>query len=188
MGPFEFRPARVIAVSKLESFIRRMQAQVICLDTAASMIPGVPGVVWEIGLGNGRSFDHLRERFPDREIFVFDLAVNAHPDCVPDDRHMILGDIRDTLPDAAQRFAGRVVLVHCDVGSGDTIENQRLARCIGREIAPALCDGAVVIADRDLHADWLACLPLPADVYPGRYFMYQHRGGQVNRHPSFSAA
>jgi hypothetical protein len=58
MGPFEFRPARVIAVSKLESFIRRMQAQVICLDTAASMIPGVPGVVWEIGLGNGRSFDH----------------------------------------------------------------------------------------------------------------------------------
>ena len=51
-------------MSRLESFIRRMQAQRDCINLAAELVADVPGVVWEFGLGNGRSFDHLRENCP----------------------------------------------------------------------------------------------------------------------------
>ena len=48
-------------MSRLDSFIRRMQAQRDCLNAAAGLIADVPGVVFDLGLGNGRTFDHLRE-------------------------------------------------------------------------------------------------------------------------------
>ena len=48
-------------MSRLDSFIRRLQAQRACLSEAAAQIRGVDGFVLELGLGNGRTFDHLRE-------------------------------------------------------------------------------------------------------------------------------
>ena len=59
-------------MSRLDSFIRRLQAQRACLNEAVAQIRGVEGFVLELGLGNGRTFDHLREICPDREIYVFD--------------------------------------------------------------------------------------------------------------------
>ena len=87
-------------MSRLDSAIRRLQAQRACLDTAAGMITGMPGVVLELGLGNGRTFDHLRSRLPERDIYVFDRQVAAHPDCIPRDDHLFLGDLAETLPRA----------------------------------------------------------------------------------------
>ncbi|MBM3542582.1 MAG: hypothetical protein FJX51_11085, partial [Alphaproteobacteria bacterium] len=68
-------------MSRLDSFIRRLQAQRACLDHAAMLVRDLPGPVLEFGLGNGRTYDHLRETFPGREIFAFDRQVAAHPDC-----------------------------------------------------------------------------------------------------------
>ena len=51
-------------MSRLHSFIHRVQAQLACLDEAARVIAGIPGVVFELGLGNGRTYDHLREVTP----------------------------------------------------------------------------------------------------------------------------
>jgi hypothetical protein len=73
-------------VSRLDSFIRRMQAQRDCLNVAAALIADVPGAVFDLGLGNGRTFDYLREILPDREIFVFDRVVNANPKSRPTTR------------------------------------------------------------------------------------------------------
>src|SRR5690606_39857021 len=87
-------------MSRLDSFIRRLEAQRACLGLAAAMIHALPGPVLELGLGNGRTYDHLRELLPEREIFVFEREVNAHPDCIPDAAHLILGDVRATLPQA----------------------------------------------------------------------------------------
>ena len=64
-------------MSRLDSFIRRMQGQRDCLNRAAELIAGIPGPVLELGLGNGRTYDHLKEILPDREIFVFDRRIAA---------------------------------------------------------------------------------------------------------------
>ena len=93
-------------MSRLDSFIRRLEAQRACLEYAAGQIRDLPGPVLELGLGNGRTYDHLRELLPEREIFVFERAVNAHPDCIPDPAHLILGDVRATLPQARARLPG----------------------------------------------------------------------------------
>ena len=61
-------------MSRLDSMIRRLEAQRDGVAWAALKLVGVPGDILEIGLGNGRTYDHLRETFPDREIWVIDRA------------------------------------------------------------------------------------------------------------------
>ena len=70
-------------MSRLDSYIRRMQAQKLCLDHAARLIGTRPGIILELGFGNGRTYDHLRELFPGRKVYVFDRQINPHPDSVP---------------------------------------------------------------------------------------------------------
>ena len=50
-----------------------------------------------MGLGHGRTYDHLRTYLPEREIYVFDREVDCFDDCIPPDDRMLLGDIADTL-------------------------------------------------------------------------------------------
>ncbi|MFI5017069.1 MAG: class I SAM-dependent methyltransferase, partial [Dongiales bacterium] len=95
-------------MSRLDSMIRRLMIQRASLDWAMAQVAGLKGPVLEFGLGNGRSYDHLREHLPNRDIFVFDRHVAAHPDCIPPADRMILGDFKETAPAAAQRFAGQV--------------------------------------------------------------------------------
>ena len=52
-------------MSRLDSFIRRLEAQRACLDRAAELIRDIDGHVLELGLGNGRTYDHLRGLFPE---------------------------------------------------------------------------------------------------------------------------
>ena len=71
-----------------------------------SAIVGIDGPVLEIGLGNGRSYDHLRARLVgSRTILAFDFALAAHPACVPPADCLILGDMRETLPALPARGA-----------------------------------------------------------------------------------
>ncbi len=84
-------------MSRLESFIRRMEAQRACIDFAARAGNTPQGPIFELGLGNGRTYDHLRERFPGRDIFVFERNVNAHAASMPDAEHLIVGDIDGVL-------------------------------------------------------------------------------------------
>lgn len=160
-------------MSRLDSTIRRLEAQRACLDWAAAEIAGLPGPVLELGLGNGRTYDHLRERLPGREIFVFDREVNAHPDCVPDADHLFLGDIAETLPRAAARLGRTAALAHSDVGTGDEARNARLAAAIGPLLAALVAPRGIVVSDRELAAPgWQAVTP-PPGVRPGRYFLYR---------------
>ena len=106
-------------MSRLESFIRRLQAQKACLEVAFERIAALPGPVLELGLGNGRTYDHLRERLPGREIYVFDRQIAAHPECIPDAAHMILGEVLETFPRALDRTGGRAALIHVDLGTAD---------------------------------------------------------------------
>ena len=160
-------------MSRLDSFIRRLEAQRACLNWAAEAIAGLKGPVLELGLGNGRTYDHLRERLKEREIFVFERRVAAHPGAIPDAAHLILGDFRETLPSALKRIGNRAALAHCDVGSADEAASRALAAQIAPLLAPLMAAGGIVLGDQPMaQPDW-AALPLPDGVAPGRYHIYR---------------
>jgi hypothetical protein len=162
-------------MSRLDSFIRRLEAQRACLEYAAGQIRDLPGPVLELGLGNGRTYDHLRELLPEREIFVFERAVNAHPDCIPDPAHLILGDVRATLPRARPLLPGRAALAHLAVGTGAAALNAELAAWLSDALPPLLAAGAWVASDQTLRAPALRPHRLPAGIASERYFLYNHR-------------
>ena len=137
------------------------------------MAAPLPGPLFEFGLGNGRTYDHLREICPDREIFVFERQVAAHPDCVPDQEHLILGPLDRTLPGTLARFGGRVVLVHSDLGSGNPRIDDQVSAMVAGHLKSLLAPGGVVIADQDVGFPGAEPLDLPDGVRPGRYFLYR---------------
>ena len=105
--------------SRLERMLARLATQKACLEFAQRELAGRPGVVLELGLGKGRTYDHLRKLFPAREIHVFDRAVHAPPDCILTADRLWLGDLREQL--ASPRIAAlQVALVHSDLGSDDS--------------------------------------------------------------------
>ncbi len=160
-------------MSRLDSAIRRLEAQRLCLDEAAVLVAGRPGHILEIGLGNGRTYDHLRCLFPERDIYCFDRRIAAHPDCIPDDGHMFLGDLAETLPLAAHRLGPAAVLAHADIGSGDRQASLDLAIRLAGALPPLLARGAVIIGDQPLPNTAWTTLDLPAGVAAGRYHMYR---------------
>jgi hypothetical protein len=162
-------------LSRLDSFIRRLQAQRACLDHAVLLARGIPGPALELGLGNGRTFDHLRERLDGREIFVFERRPDAHPDCTPDDDHLVVGDLEATLPLASARLPGPAALAHSDIGTGDPARNAALAGRLALLLPPLLGQGGIIVSDQPLVADTLEALPLPSDVPAERYFLYRRR-------------
>jgi hypothetical protein len=160
-------------MSRLDSFIRRLQAQRRCIDHAVELTADLPGPVLELGLGNGRTYDHLRERMPDREIYVFERKIAAHPDCIPPDDRLFLGDVREKLLDAGDRLGGLAVLVHCDIGTGDKTATVALAHQISPLLPRLLAPNAVIMADQEMLFPTATRLALPDGVKEGRYFMYQ---------------
>lgn len=160
-------------MSRLDSFIRRLEAQRACLNRAAELIAGIDGIVLELGLGNGRTYDHLRELFPGRDIYVCERQVAAHPLSVPPADRLLLGDLRETLPAARGRFAGRVALAHLDVGTGDAAANKALAAELLPLVVPLLCAGGIVASDPVMDCPELGPLPLPDGVAAGRYHLYR---------------
>ena len=165
-------------MSRLDSFLRRMLAQRDCLNAAVELVRGLPGPVFELGLGNGRTFDHLRELCPEREIFVFERQVSAHPDCVPDEEHLFEGELSDTLVSVEPRFAGKVTLVHADLGSGHADRDAAVAALVSVRLPPFLASGAVVVSEQELSLGTVEELPLPPDVRAGRYYIYRWAGAR----------
>jgi hypothetical protein len=160
-------------MSRLDSAIRRLLAQRACLDRAIELTAGVPGPAIELGLGNGRTYDHLREKLGDREIFVFEREVMAHPDSRPDDAHLIRGDLRLTLPHARARIGRPAALVHIDIGSGDRAATAAIAAFISEALPALLAPGAIVVSDQPLALAGAAALALPDGVAGGRYFIFR---------------
>ncbi len=158
------------ASSRLDSAIARLMTLRICLDWAAGQTARRPGPMMEFGLGNGRSYDHLRKRLPGRDIHVFDRHVAAHPDCIPPADRLWLGDFRETAPAAARRFAGQVALIHGDVGSGQESASQALARDLAPHWAALLQDDGLLVSDQPIDAGEFSLLELPGGE-AGRYFL-----------------
>lgn len=160
-------------MTRLDSAIRRLTAQRDLLDWAAREI-SPQGFVLEIGLGNGRTYDHLRDRLPGREIYVFERSPAAHPDCYPPEGYLIVGDVFETLPLFTERFgAGSAALVHIDIGSGDEEANRELARRLSPLLENLLQPGGLLLADRAFDLSGCTDISSKAGVAEGRYFVYR---------------
>jgi hypothetical protein len=163
-------------MSRLDSFIRRMEAQRECLNAAARLIEGIPGVILELGLGNGRTYDHMRTLFPGRDIYVFDRQVAAHPECIPDDDHIFVGEVVDRLPDAAARLGKTAALIHSDIGSGRPETDAILFAQVVPLLESMARPGCLVLSDQKLPAGQWESLPMPDGIPAERYFMYRVGG------------
>ena len=160
-------------MSRLDSFIRRLEAQRACLNLAAALISDLDGPVLELGLGNGRTYDHLRQLCPDRQIYVCERQVAAHPDCVPPGELLLLGDMRETLRAARDKLDGQVALAHLDAASGDIAASRALAQELVVLVVPLLRPDAVLVSEPDLATAALIPLALPEGVAAGRYHLYR---------------
>ena len=162
-------------ISRLEKLLYRMEAQVACLNWAFADLAARTGIVFEMGLGNGRTYSHFARYLPGREIYAFDRAVNSYPDCTPPADHILLGDLADTLPAAARRFAGQVALAHSDMGSHSKEHNTGMSALVSSTLAPALADGALILSDLPLEVPGTTPLPLPPGAREDRYYLYRFR-------------
>lgn len=160
-------------MTRLDSAIRRLTAQRDLLDWAARVI-GPAGLVLEIGLGNGRTYDHLRDRLPGREIYVFERSPAAHPDCIPPDDYLIVGDVFETLPRFIERFGKRcAALVHIDIGTGDEEANRELALRLSPLLEELLQPGGLILGDRAFRLACCQDISSETGVPEGRYFVYR---------------
>jgi len=158
-------------MSRLDSFIRRMSAQRALLEEAARLVAGIDGPIVDLGIGAGRTYDHLCTLFPGREVFAFDNVLQAAVGVLPPSERMVVGDIRDTLPHALPRLGARAALVHNDLGSADPVGNAAIASWLAPAIESVARPDAIIVTSFALPFRKSVALPLPATVKPGRYHL-----------------
>ena len=134
--------------SLLDRMIARLTAQRTALRWALDRLEGTPGMILEVGLGKGRTYDFLRRSAAPRDILVFDRDLHVGPGLVPEEDRLFLGDFRDTLPGAATLFGPCARLAHADFGSPDRKHDARQAEWLGPLIAPLMRPGGLVVSDR----------------------------------------
>ncbi|MBX5155841.1 hypothetical protein HJB89_01595 [Rhizobium sp. NZLR8] len=157
-------------MSRLDSFIRRLTAQRDILNAIIDLVGETEGPVLEFGLGNGRTYDHLRENFPGRRIVAFDWEVRSYSASTPAAEDMVTGNIRES----GQAFLGiGAALAHADIGTGhdeiDAVTLTWLPQLMAAVIAP----NGIAVSGLPLEHAELAALPLPEGIKEGRYFLYR---------------
>lgn len=166
--------------TRLERFIARVVGQRSCIDAAAQRTRAMQGPVWEVGLGNGRTYDHLRDRFAGHDVIVFDRQVMAHPDCIPPDDMVRLGDFRTTIAAEVAQSAGSVVVIHADIGNGNVEESRALGRWLAPLFVRALATGGCLVGDQPMDDPALEPITLAdigaTDMPADTYFLYRKHG------------
>ena len=160
-------------MTRLDMFIDRMVSQRACLDFAIAETALMDGPVFELGLGNGRTYDHLRDRVTGRPIHVFERAVASNPASTPPEDMTILGDVRETLPAAVARFGATASLIHADLGGHNLAKNDEFARLVSPLIEPLLAPGGLMVSSDRMYFDALEQMPLPTGAVEGRCFIYR---------------
>ena len=160
-------------MSRLEDLTHRFLTQQASLNLGVELIAEVDGIVVELGLGKGRSFDHLRERLPGRVIYVFDHELSCEPEYAPDPEYWMFGEITKTLPAFCERFAGQAALVHSDIGTRHREQDQPLANFIANQLQTLMSAGGVVVSDRPMESTAWSILPRLPEMDQFPYFMYR---------------
>jgi len=164
-------------MSRLDTFILRLMMQRALLDYACARLDaqanGMPGPVIELGLGNGRTFDHLREKLPRRRIVAFGRKLEANPNSVPPPEDFVLGDIRVTAPAFAERNGAVGALLHADLGNGVPDGDRVLEGWLPEIVCLLVRPGAQVLSSTRLVNARLRPLALPDNAPSYEYYLYE---------------
>jgi hypothetical protein len=157
-------------MSRLESFRRRLTAQIDGINWAIEKTTEIQGDILEMGLGNGRTYDHLRE-YADRRVWVIDRILQCHPSCVPPTKDFLQGEAEDMLTRLAEG-GHKMALAHYDFGHGvkelDVEEGKALSPLIKAVMAP----NGLVVSQQPMVG--LTEISGPDTIMPGRYHFYQN--------------
>jgi len=157
-------------MSRLDSFINRMSAQRDILNHVRDNLSLPDGAVMEVGLGNGRTYSHLRENFADRRVIAFDRKFAAHKTLAPEPGDFIEGEIRET----GQAFVGtKAALVHADIGTGYEDKDAITLQWLPDMVVGMLEKQGVAVSGLPLSHPQLEELPRLPSVEEGRYFYYR---------------
>jgi trans-aconitate methyltransferase len=155
-------------MSRLDSFIRRMTAQRDILNLVSTCLDEVPGTILEFGLGSGRTFDHLRERFPGRHVIAFENDPCDHVVSRLAPLDLMLGDLRETTRDLPD---GSAALVHVDLAGGSDRFDDETRGWLTPLAVRLLAPGGYLASDFALSDPRLVPQPLPSGIAPGRYHL-----------------
>lgn len=145
-------------LSRLESLILRMSSQRDSLNEAIRMVFNQPGLVLEVGLGSGRTYDHLRKKLSRHDVYAFDHRVECHPSCTPPEQFMVPGNILLTLPEFAQNKPNSCCLIHMDIGTKDYAADLRTYAQLLPSLEALLIPGGFIASDRPLNSKRLSPL------------------------------
>ena len=156
-------------MSRLESMRRRLTAQIDGLNWGLAETANLTGDILELGLGNGRTYDHLREYGGGRRVAVIDRQLNCHPSCIPPEADFFQGEADDMLRQMSQNGM-RFALVHFELGIGVEEHDNALSAKLAPLIAPLLVPGAIVVTQNPLPG--FTAIPGPDSVEDERYLFY----------------
>ncbi|MEM7318253.1 MAG: class I SAM-dependent methyltransferase [Pseudomonadota bacterium] len=157
-------------MSRLDSMLRRLSAQRDGLNWAARQITGIPGDVLDMGLGNGRTYDHLREILPGRRIWVMDRVLQCHPSCVPPAEDFLQGEAEQMLSRLVDQGA-RMVMAHYDFGRGIKDEDVSEAARLSPQIAAVMSPGGLIVSGQPLKG--FKQIAGPETIASDRYLFYR---------------
>jgi len=157
-------------MSRLDSMLRRLAAQRDGLNWAAEQTAELTGDVLDLGLGNGRTYDHLREILPNRRIWVIDRVLQCHPSCTPPQADFLQGEAEPMLNKLVETGA-QISMAHYDFGFGikekDVAEAARLSPLIAKVMQP----GGMIVSGQPLVG--FEPITGPASIAPDRYLFYR---------------
>ncbi|EAQ47043.1 hypothetical protein MED193_17659 [Roseobacter sp. MED193] len=157
-------------MSRLDSMLRRFTAQRDGLNWAGAEVAGVSGDVLDMGLGNGRTYDHLREILPDRRVWVIDRVLQCHPSCVPPEEDFLQGEAVPML-ERLKAEGHKIVLAHYDFGFGVKEQDVAEAAAMSPVIASVMAKGGIVVSGQPLVG--FEELKGPEGIPEGRYLFYR---------------
>ena len=157
-------------MSRLESMHRRLSAQIDGLNWAMEQTSDLTGDMLEIGLGNGRTYDHLRSYGAGRRIWVIDRALNCHPSCVPPKPDFLEGEASDMLRNLGTRGT-RIALAHYELGIGVDEQDEAEARALSHLLVPLIVPGGIIVSQQPI--DGIPQVRGPETVAETRYLFYR---------------
>lgn len=155
-------------MSRLESFRRRITAQIDGLNWAIEQTRDVDGDILEMGLGNGRTYDHLRE-YSDRRIWVIDRILQCHPSCVPPKADFLQGEA-DAMLEKLAKDGIKIAFAHYDFGFGDKGQDIEIGNRLSILINEVMAPGGIVVSQEPMEN--FTQIKGPDTIAPDRYLFY----------------
>jgi SAM-dependent methyltransferase len=157
-------------MSRLNSMMRRLAAQADGLEWGKTMVDSLQGDFLDMGLGNGRTYDHMREIAPERRIWVIDRALNCHASCVPPAEDFLQGEAEEMLKKMAADGT-KIAMGHYDFGFGDKAKDVAEAARLSALIKEIMLPGGVLVSGQPLEG--FEQVRGPTTVAPERYYFYR---------------